>query len=299
MGEAGAGGVDARGSEARAARGGRGRRVIVAAAVLVIVYGALLLLARGAYPSLLYPAPPFAGALTPPPGGALWKLAAEDGAPVHALYLPRPQGPASGPTIVHFHGNGETIADSLDVAADLAARGLGVLLVEYRGYGLSRGGPAAASPTERGLYMDAAAALDALAREGVPPSSTVLWGTSLGTGVAAEMAARGRGAALILVAPYTSIRAVASRLAPIFPASLYMADRFDTLGKAPGVRVPTLIVHGDQDELIPHAMGREVAGAIAGARLVTIEGGRHNDLFVAAGARILDEIVTHSVRNAR
>ncbi|HZF48434.1 MAG TPA: transposase [Polyangiaceae bacterium] len=181
--------------------------------------------------------------------------------------------------------------NNIGLAAELARRGLGVLLVEYRGYGLSSG----RAISEEGLYMDAEAALDALASDGVAPSGTVLWGTSLGSGVAAEMAARGRGAALILVTPFTSIRAVATRIAPILPASLYMGDHYDTFSKAPAIRVPTLIIHGDRDELVPYSMGQALSAAIPGARLITIEGGRHNDLFVRASEMLLDRIVDHSV----
>lgn len=267
-----------------------GRRVISLVIGIVVVYGLLLGVARVSYRRFLYPAPALAEPPSVPPSGTLKTLTAADGAPVHALHIPAPPG---APTLVHFHGNGETIGNNVGTATRLARRGLGVLLVEYRGYGISKEGY---SPSEEGLYLDAAAALDALAADGVPPSKTILWGTSLGSGVAAEMAARGRGAALILVTPFTSIRNMATRIAPILPASLYMADRFDTFAKAPSIRVPTLIIHGDRDELVPHAMGVELAAAIPDARLVTIPGGRHNDLLVIAPELVFNEIVDHSLR---
>jgi alpha-beta hydrolase superfamily lysophospholipase len=250
----------------------------------------VLIIARFSYRIFLYPAPQDAGDLTAflPRSGSLKELRAKDGVPVHAVHIPAPPG---APTIVHFHGNGETIRNNIGLAAELARRGLGVLLVEYRGYGLSSG----RTPSEEGLYMDAEAALDALASDGVSPSRTVLWGTSLGSGVAAEMAARGRGAALILVTPFTSIRAVATRIAPLLPASLYMGDHYDTLSKASAIRVPTLIIHGDRDELVPYSMGQALSAAIPGALLITIEGGRHNDLFVRAPDMLLDRIVVHSL----
>jgi hypothetical protein len=261
--------------------------VITLLAILIGIYAAVLLVARLSYRIVLYPAPPSSGPPQVPPSGSLKELRAKDGVLVHALYIPAPQG---APTVVHFHGNGESINYTIETGVELARRGLGVLLVEYRGYGISSG-PA---PSEDGLYMDAEAALDALASYGVPSSKTILWGTSLGSGVAAEMAARGRGAALILVTPFTSIRAVASRIAPLLPASLYMGDRYDTLSKASAIRVPTLIIHGDRDELVPYSMGRELAAAIPGARLVTIEGGHHNDLFARSPRLLFDQIVNHA-----
>jgi hypothetical protein len=257
--------------------------ILLITAVLIALYAGVILVACGIYRYAIYPAPS-GGPIVAPPGASMRELRAKDGVTVRALHIPAPPG---GRTVVHFHGNGETVAENTGLARAIAAGGLGVLLVEYRGYGLSKG----ASPTEAGLYLDAEAALDALVAEGVSAEETVLFGTSLGTGVAAEMASRGRGAALVLITPYTSMVRMVSLYAPFLPASLYVSDRFDTLSKAPRIRVPTLVIHGDSDELIPHEMGQEVAAAIAGARLITVPGGHHNDLFVRDGDRILAAII--------
>ena len=241
---------------------------------LLALYAGTVLVACASYRKLLYPAPN-AGPLVIPEGAELFALRAADGVPVHALYFPAPEG---RPTVVHFHGNGETIGDGAWLSTPLRARGFGVLLVEYRGYGVSRGEPPIV-PSEDGLYRDAAAALDALERRGVSFDRTVLWGTSLGTGVAAEMALRGRGSAVVLAAPYTSIRALASRYAPFLPIPLIVQERFDTLEKAPKIRVRVLVVHGSEDEVIPVAMGKKVASALPHGTLVVVRGGHHNDLF--------------------
>ena len=218
-----------------------------------------------------------------PPGFELLRAAARDGVTVNALDLPAPPGAR---TVVHFHNNRDTATDAVDLARALHARGLGVLLVEYRGYGLSRG----AEPSEEGLYNDAEAALDRLAARGVGPDKVVLWGTSLGTGVAAEMARRGRGAALVLVTPYTSIPDVVTAVVPLIPAGLLFPDRFDTLGKVAQIRVPTLVIHGDADEIVPFWMGRTLASSIAGAALLRVRGGHHGDLFLREGERLLGAI---------
>lgn len=252
---------------------------------LAAVYAALVLAGCLGYRALLYPAPRDGGPAREP-GAELLSLRAADGVEVQALLWPAPPG---APTVVHFHGNGETLRTVAEIGPALRRRGVGVLLVEYRGYG-----NAAGAPTEEGLYLDAAAALDALAARGAPAERVALWGTSLGSGVAAEMAARGRCGALVLVTPYTSIPAVAGRITPWLPVSLIVGDRFDTLAKAGRIQPSTLIIHGDQDELIPYAMGRELAGAIAGARLVTVPGGHHNDLFARDGERLLDAIAAHA-----
>lgn len=197
---------------------------------------------------------------------------ASDGVNVRALEL---VGVDDRRTIVHFHTNRETVESISAYAHALRAHGLGVVLVEYRGYGRSPG-----SPTEPGLYADAEAVLDALAARGWGPDRIVLSGASLGSGVAAEMARRGRGARLVLVSPYTSIPAVVEDAAPIVPARFFIDDRFETLAKASAITVPTLIIHGDADEIVPFWMGEMLRRRIAGATLHRVSSGRHGDLFV-------------------
>jgi uncharacterized protein len=250
---------------------------------LTVVAGALLPSAsRAATRSFLFPASDVAEVDTPR-DFVRHALTASDGVIVHALELPAPPG---GRTVVHFHNNRETAEARADLARSLHALGLGVLLLEYRGYGVSRG----SDPSEAGLYLDAEAALGMLAARGVGPERIVLWGTSLGTGVAAEMARRGLGSSLVLVTPYTSIPDLVTGVAPFLPARAMLSDHFDTLSKAGAIRMPTLVIHGDADEIVPYAMGERVAGAISGARFVRVAGGRHGDLFMREGRRLLAEI---------
>ena len=263
------------------------------AGVLVAGYAAVCLVARLGYRVLLYPAPPDR-TLTPPPGAHLLSLRAADGAPVAAVQFPPPDDHAR--TVVLFHGNGETLFHRQDLAEALHARGLGVVLAEYRGYGLSRD---AGSPDEAGLYGDASAVLDELARQGIGPQRVALLGISLGTGVATEMASRGRASALILVSPYTSITAMAQHLLPFLPATFCCPDRFETIAKAPGLRLPTLVIHGDADEVVPFPMGQEVAAAIAGATLRVVRGGHHNDLFEGRDRRALVTAIAEAANAKR
>lgn len=255
---------------------------------MVSLYGLVLLAGCTGYRRVLFPAPRDT-APEPPAGASLRELRAADGAPVQALYFPAPAG---APTVVHFHGNGDSLRRGVSFGVELARRGLGVLLVEYRGYGSSPG-----TPTEEGLYLDARAALDALAAEGVGPERVVLSGTSLGTGVAAEMASRGRGGALVLITPYTSIPRLAGRFAPFLPTSWLISDRFDTLAKAPRIKLRALVIHGDADEVVPYDMGQDVAAALD-AQMITVPGGHHNDLFARRGAELLDAIAAHARRAA-
>ncbi len=239
---------------------------------LSAAYGAVVAFMFGCQGRLLYPGTARDDVAVP--GDArLATYRAADGVTVHALELdaPSPRG-----TVVYFHGNGEVVGDDVPVARALRALGFSVVLVEYRGYGRSRPG----EPGERGLYADAEAALDALEARGEGPRRVVLFGSSLGTGVAAEMAARHRGAGLVLVSPYTSLVDVAAAHVPFLPVRLLMRDRFETLAKAPALAIAALVIHGTADEVVPYAMGQRVAGAIPGARLFTVEGGHHGDLFV-------------------
>jgi pimeloyl-ACP methyl ester carboxylesterase len=91
------------------------------------------------------------------------------------------------------------------------------------------------------------------------PKPVVLWGHSLGSGVAARMASEGRGEALILESPYTSIPDVGARRFPIYPVRWFMRDRFDTLSLLPKIKVPVLIFHGTRDWIVPYDMGVTLA----------------------------------------
>jgi len=176
------------------------------------------------------------------------------------------------PVILYFHGNAEAAARNLDLAADLARLGWGVALAEYRGYGGMPG-----SPTEEGLYADGEAALEALAGQGLASSQLVLVGRSLGTGVAVEMALRGHGRALVLVGPPTSMVDM-GRLMVGPLARWAVADRFDSTAKAPRIRLPTLIVHGTRDEVVPFRMGEALSARFPNARLLALPGVGHNDI---------------------
>ncbi len=248
---------------------------------LVGAYVAACVAGRLGYRAILYPAPQV-DLVPAPPGARILDLRADDGVPVHAMEL---ANLAATRTVVYFHGNGEVIGMDVWMAQRLLAQGFAVTLVEYRGYGRSRG----VAPSEEGLYADATAVLDDLAARGVGADRVVLWGASLGTGVAVEMARRGRGSALVLVAPFTSITDMAARFAPIFPVRWVVPDHFDSLAKAPELRIPTTVVHGTDDEVVPFAMGERIAKAVPGSRFVPVEGAHHMDCFLVP-ARVLERV---------
>lgn len=156
-------------------------------------------------------------------------------------------------TIVFFHGNADSLYGAAPAADPYIAAGYGFLLAEYRGYsGL------AGTPTEGGLYNDARANLNWLMAHGVESRKIILFGQSLGTGVATEMAGEFQTGGLMLLAPYLSIPAMARIHYPFFPAKLLTLDRFDNDEKIGMVHMPVLIVNGALDRVIPPAQGREL-----------------------------------------
>ena len=241
--------------------------------------------------SMIFPASQ--APLPEPREGEGWRVVryeTSDGLRLAGAFYPPPAAHAS--VLLYFHGNAEAAAENLPLAGELHAQGLGVLLAEYRGYG-GLGG----SPSEEGLYADGEAALAALGRLGVPASRVVLVGRSLGSGVAVELAARHRVAAVVLVSAYTSMtdmgRIVVGPLAP-----LVVRDRFDSLAKIGHVLVPVVLLHGSRDDVVPVAMGRRLAAARPDARYVEVPEASHND-FPGLAALLAREIAGLLTSRAR
>ncbi|MGZ3420302.1 MAG: alpha/beta hydrolase [Polyangiales bacterium] len=212
-------------------------------------------------------------------------LRSPDGASVHAVELPVP----GAPVVVHFHDNTQTVGDALGFARALRSHGFAVVLVEYRGYGEASG-----SPSEDALYADAETVLGWLEGRGIGRDRIVLSGRSLGTGVAAEMARRAHGSALVLIAPFTSIPAIVERSVPWAPTRLLVADAFDTASKTAEIRVPTMIIHGDGDQVVPYEHGLALSRAIHDAVLVRVGGADHGN--VLDGPNALSSIASFARR---
>ncbi len=192
--------------------------------------------------------------------------------------------PGDGPVVVHFHGNGEQVAYLGWLADAWAARGASFVAVEYPGYPGTEG-----SPSEEAIVKAGEAALQHLSGVlKIARSRLVLEGQSVGTGVAVTLASRGWGAKLVLISPYTTLPDVAARVFPWLPVRLLMRDRFDSASKAPGLKVPTLIVHGTQDEVVPFELGEALSKVIVGAKFVPVEGGHHNDVLDVGLPAIFD-----------
>lgn len=195
-----------------------------------------------------------------------------DGINLKAWYAP----PTSKPfTIVFFHGNGDSLYTAAPIADPYIAAGYGFLLAEYRGYSGLPG-----KPSEGGLYQDARAYIRDLTARGVPSQHIILFGHSLGTGVATEMATEFHVGGLMLLAPFMSVPNFARIHYRFFPVSLLMLDRFENERKIADTHTPLLIVNGSSDKVIPPAQGSALYSlAKEPKEFHSIAGRGHNDAF--------------------
>ena len=197
-------------------------------------------------------------------------LTTSDGEHIFAWHVPPRDGK---PVILYFHGNGGALRYRVERFTRLITDGIGVVAVEYRGYGGSSG-----SPSERGLIADAEAGY-AFAAARYPAQQIVLWGESLGTGVAVALAAEKPVGRVILEAPFTSAAAVGAKHYWYMPVRLLMTDQFHSDARIGKVTAPLLILHGVKDQTVPYAMGEQLfALANKPKHIVRFLDGGHEDL---------------------
>jgi pimeloyl-ACP methyl ester carboxylesterase len=186
------------------------------------------------------------------------------------------------------NGNGGHRGLRAPLAAALAGRGLAVLLFDYRGYGGNPG-----SPSEEGLARDVRAARAHLLEEaGVPPDRLLYLGESLGAAVVTELATEHPPAALVLRSPFVDLAAVGAAHYPFLPVRALLRDRYPVAERVAAIRVPTTVVLGGADSIVPPAQSRAVAAAAAGLhRLVEVPGADHNDRVLLDGDALVDAVV--------
>jgi fermentation-respiration switch protein FrsA (DUF1100 family) len=208
------------------------------------------------------------------------ELITDDGLRLRAWYWP-----AKRPvTLVIFHGNAGHRGHRLGWIEWFHGMGLGVFLLDYRGYGGSEG-----FPTEEGLYRDGEAAWRWLAERDA--GKLVYFGESLGCCVAVELARRHPPAALILQSGFSAAVDVARRVYPFLPVSLLMKDRYETRRRISEVTAPVLVIHGERDTIIPSDFGRALFDAAAGPKeWYLVPGADHNDLPWVGGQAYLERM---------
>jgi len=208
----------------------------------------------------------------------------EDAVRIHAFYLP---APGARRALLFLHGNAGNASHRLPNAAELAKLDCSVLVIDYRGYGLSEG-----RPTEWGTFADARAGLRHLTDQlGFPEDRVVVFGRSLGGAVAVDLAQDRKLAGVILESTFSSIADVISN----GPGGRWLGRlagrRFDSASKIGRVRAPMLFFHGDRDDVIRYELGLRLFGAAPQPKAFeTIRGAGHNDLTQVGGRRYFDRI---------
>ncbi len=204
------------------------------------------------------------------PGVSERIIDAPDGARLISWYAKAAPG---RPTILYFHGNAGNLASRAERIRRYLSRGYGILFMSYRSYSGSTG-----SPSERNNVADAQLAYNSLIADGIAPDRIFVYGESLGSGVAVQLAAANEIAGLILDAPYTTIVDVAALEYPYLPVRPFVFDRYETVRHLPRVTAPLLILHGEADRVIPVEMGRAVYNAAnAPKEIVTFPRAGHSD----------------------
>jgi fermentation-respiration switch protein FrsA (DUF1100 family) len=220
-----------------------------------VIYGGVLALLYAKQDALLFPA-----------DRSGLDVAAAEVPGLESVTFPTPDGleltawfraPAPGkPTLVYFHGNGGNLMLRIGRVRFFAATGWGLLFMEYRGYGGNPG-----RPSETGLHEDASGAMLFLASQNVADNRVILYGESLGTGIAVWLATQKHVAAVILDSPYTSIADVAQSHFWFLPVQLLIKNRFDLLARIGGINAPLFVMQGALDNVVPPAMGQKVYAA--------------------------------------
>lgn len=275
---------------------GQLRPALVVLLVLVLVVAvllAMLWLAQRRLIYLPYPSavPSVAEAL---PGAREVSLQTSDGLTLGGWLLPSRAGDREL-TVLVAPGNAGNRSLRAPLARALADAGFAVLLFDYRGYGGNPG-----RPTEAGLARDVRAARRYLVdTAGVPGDRIIYFGESLGAAVVAELATESPPAGLVLRSPFTELAAVGAVHYPFLPVRAMLWDRYRLAERMPQVRVPTAVVYGDADSVVPPQQSRQVAELAAGlVRVSVVAGADHNHWALLDGPEVVAAVVAVADRAA-
>ena len=260
------------------------RGVLVTAGVVIALLALVTGLLWGFQRSLIYLPQGEPGSA--PSGAEDVVLRTDDGLELAAWWFPAATPDA--PAVLVANGNGGHRGLREPLARALSEAGLGVLLFDYRGYAGNPG-----SPTEEGLAADVRAARGFLVGDaGVPPDRLVYFGESLGAAVVTELATEHPPAGLVLRSPFEDLAAVAGVHYPFVPARLLLRDRFPVAEQVARIEVPTIVVYGSADSIVPAEQSRAVAEAAARLeRAVEVPGADHNDLVLLEGAEVVRAVL--------
>lgn len=202
------------------------------------------------------------------------RIETQDGERIAGWFIPASEGQkrARAGTLLFFHGNAGNISHRL-VSIDIFHQfGLDVFIIDYRGFGQSTG-----KPSVQGTLVDARAAWNWLrTSKGCKPEDVIIFGRSMGGGVAADLAAEVQPAALILESTFTNLHAVAKNMYPYLPVGLFLPADYDSIARLRELRSPFLVVHSREDELIPFHLGEALFAAGSAPKAFLEIHGPHN-----------------------
>ncbi len=156
-------------------------------------------------------------------------------------------------TIVYFHGNAGTLDNRIHKLNHFKDMDVNFLIIAWRGFSGNKG-----KPTEEGLYIDGLGAVNWIINQGVKEEDIILYGESLGTGIATEIAQNKNFAGVILETPFTSMIKAAKEFYPYIPVNLLLKDRYENYKKVKNINIPILVMHGEQDIIVPFKMGKKI-----------------------------------------
>ena len=156
-------------------------------------------------------------------------------------------------TIVYFHGNAGKLENRIHKLNHFKDMDINFLIISWRGYSGNSG-----KPSEKGLYTDGKSTIDWLKNIGLSEKDIILYGESLGTGIATEIAQNKKFAGLILETPFTSMVDAAKNVYPYIPVGLLLKDKYENHKKIKKINIPVLIMHGEVDQIVPFKMGKKI-----------------------------------------
>ena len=156
-------------------------------------------------------------------------------------------------TIVYFHGNAGTLENRIHKLNHFKDMDVNFLIIAWRGFSGNEG-----KPSENGLYIDGLSAINWIISQGVKEQNIILYGESLGTGIATELAQQKKYAGVILETPFTSMADAAQKIYPFIPVGLLIKDKYENKNKIKNINIPILIMHGEKDTIVPFKMGKKI-----------------------------------------
>ena len=156
-------------------------------------------------------------------------------------------------TLVYFHGNAGSLENRIHKLNHFQDMNVNFLIIAWRGFNGNKG-----KPSERGLYVDGKSTIDWLIKKGVDEKNLILYGESLGTGVASHLAQNKNYAGVILETPFTSMVDAAKNFYPYVPINLLLKDKFENFKKVKNINAPILVMHGEVDKIVPFSMGKKI-----------------------------------------